>query len=68
MRTEALTLQQLIALSDKEIWAKAKKRASQYKSLDNMRKLTKDENIAYNRVQSIVKLYEITFSEDKACK
>jgi len=68
MKKRALTLQQLIALDDKGILELARQEHSKYKRLNNMRKLTHNEFIAYNRIQSILVLYKNTFSEEKACK
>lgn len=68
MRNQSLTLHQLTALSNKDILNKVKRKASQFRSLDKSRKLTNAEYVAYNRVLSILHLYEVTFSEEKGCK
>ena len=68
MSNEALTLQELNALSHKKIWSRAKKKASHYRRLNKARKLTGAENVAYNRALGIINLYESAFSEEKACK
>jgi len=68
MRTEAFTLQQLTALSHKMLLDRAKKKASHYRRLNKTRKLTEAEDVHNNRVLGIIKLYERTFSEEKACK
>ena len=68
MSNDALTLQELNALSHKKLWSRAKKKASHYRRLNKARKLTKAEDVHNNRVLGIIKLYERTFSEGKACK